>query len=117
MAAFATEVRPAVGAVFELHAPGDEFGDPGGTGFDDVADGREVAESVAGGERVLDVAGEVVRLIGHAGDAALGPVRIRLGAGLLRHDGDGMSALGQVERETQPTDAAADDDCLEMSRH
>ena len=117
VAAFAAEVRPAIGSVLELHAPSDEFGDPGGAGFDDVADRREIAESVAGGERILDVAGEVVGLVGHAGDAALRPVGVRFGAGLLRHDGDRMTAFGQIEREAQPSDAAADDDCLEMGRH
>ena len=117
MAAFAAEVGTAVDAVFKLYAPGDEFGDPGRAGFDDMTDTREVAEAVPGGERVLDVAGEVVGLVGHAGDAALGPIRVRLGTGLLRDDRDGMSAFGQVERETQPPDAAADDDCLEMGRH
>ena len=117
VAAFAAEVWPAIGSVLELHAPRDEFGDPGGAGFDDVADRREVAESVAGGERILDVAGEVVGLVGDAGDAALRPVGVRFGAGLLRHDGDRMTAFGQIEREAQPSDAAADDDCLEMGRH
>jgi hypothetical protein len=28
-----------------------------------------------------------------------------------------MATLSEVERETQPADAAADDDCLEMGRH
>ena len=117
MAAFATKVRTSVDSVFKLHPPGDEFGDPGRARFDDVTDRRQVAKAVPGGERVLDVAGEVIGLVGHAGDTALGPIRVRLGTGLLRDDRDSMSAFGQVERETQPSDAAADDDCLEMSRH
>ena len=117
VAAFAAEVGSSVGAVLELHAPGDEFGDPGGAGFDDVADRREIAESVAGREGVLDVAGEIVGLVGDAGDAALGPVGVRLGTGLLRHDGDRMASFREIEREAQSADAAADDDCLEMGRH
>jgi hypothetical protein len=28
-----------------------------------------------------------------------------------------MAALSEVERETQPADAATDDDCLKMGRH
>jgi len=117
MAAFATEVRPPVGAVLELHAPGDELRHAGGSGLDDMAHDIHVAETVARGQGVLDVAVEVVGLIGDAGDAALGPVGVGLGTRLLGDDGDGTTAAGEVERETQPADAASDDDCLKMGRH
>ena len=117
VAAFAAEIRPAVSAVLELHSPGDELGDARRSSLDDVADGGEIAEAVAGGERVLDVAGEIVGLVGDAGYPALRPVGVRFRTGLLRHDRDRMPAFGQIERKTQPPDAAADDDCLEMGRH
>ena len=77
----------------------------------------DVAKTIPGHECVLDVAIEIVGLISNTGDAALGPIGIRIGTGLLGHNGDGMASLRQIEREAQAADATPDDDCLIMGRH
>ena len=117
MTAFTPEVRAAVGTVLKFHTPCNEFGDTGRTRLDDMRDGTQIAETVAGRNGILNVALKIIGLICDASDAALGPVRVRFRTRLLGHDGDGMAALSEVESKTQPADAAADDDCLEMGRH
>ena len=117
MTTLTSQIGSTIGAILEFDAPGNQFGYPGRAGLDDVLDGIQIAKAVAGRHGILHVALKIVGLVGDASDAALGPVRVRFRTRLLGHDGDGMSALSQVERKTQPADAAANDDCLEMGRH
>ena len=117
MPALAAEVRTAVGPVFKLHAPRDQLGHPGRTLFDDVADHVDVAKAVAGRQRVLHVALEVVGAVGDAGDAALSPVGVGFGPCLLGDDGDAHAPAGQREREAQAADAASHHDGVESFTH
>ena len=60
---------------------------------------------------------KVIRLIGHAGDTALGPIRIRLRAGLFGDNRDGVTAVSQIERKTKPANATTYDNCVKMRSH
>ena len=77
--------------------------------LDDAAHHVLPAKPRAGLERIAHVEVERVLVRGHAGDAALRVVGVRLRAVLLRDDRD-RPALRHVEREGQPGDARAEHD-------
>jgi len=68
-----------------------------------------VAEPGPGGERVGLVASEAVGAVEHGGDAALGPVRVRIVGALLREH-EHTRVLGEPQRQHQAADAAAEDE-------
>ena len=75
---------------------------------DDPLDHRRVAQRAAGFERVGHVILEAVVGIEHAGDAALGPVAVRLLDALLGDDDDRQLRIDR-HRRPQPGQPAADD--------
>ena len=53
----------------------------------------------------------------HTGNATLCPVGIRLRTRLFGDNGNGMTAIGQIQGKTKPTNTTSDNDCVKMRRH
>ncbi len=62
----------------ESRAPIDKLANVAGRFADDHLDDLAVAQVGAGDERILDVVGEVIAGVNHAGDAALSIIAVRL---------------------------------------
>ena len=117
VSAFTAEIRATVGTVFKFNAPSDEFSYAGRAGLNDMTHHFQITQTIAGREGVLDVTLKVIRLIGHAGDTALGPIRVGFRAGLLGDDCNGVTAVSQIERKTKPANATTYDNCVKMRSH
>ena len=105
--AFAREGQTPAIAV-ELGAPVDQLLDGGGTFFDQRVHGAAIAQTVAGGERVLLVQLHFVVVAERHGDAAL---RV-LGRGFVQRvlgDHQHLARLRQFDGRAQPGHASADD--------
>ena len=97
----------------KLHSQLDQFGDSLGPFLDDRANHFFFAQSSAGLQRVADVQLERILLRRDRRDAALGVVRVRLGAIFLRDDGH-APVRRDLQREGQARDAAAEDEKIEL---
>lgn len=95
----------------ESDAEFDEFGDSCGAIFDDGADDLGFTEAGSCGEGVADVEFERIFRAGDGGDAALGVVGVGFGAILFGDDGD-AAVRGDLEREHQAGDTAAEDEVI-----
>src|SRR5690606_24791237 len=117
VATLAPEVVLAGGVAGELQSELRQLVHARGTVAHDLADHAPVAQAVAGRERIRDVLLEVVRLPGDGGDAALGEIRVRVRLRFLREDGDSETLAGDLEREAQAGDTAADHKDVEVAGH
>ena len=116
VAALAGQLEPRRRTVAVEHgAQRDELVDAAGSLVDEDADGVDVAQPGAGGERVGEVQVGGVRVAGeHRGDAALGPSRgglIELALG--EHADAQAERVGGPHRGRQAGDAAAEDEEVE----
>ncbi len=110
VAAFATDVHPAVNAV-KHRTPCVELMNESGSFFDDTLDDGTVAQAAAGLERVLDVTLEAVFVGQDRSDAALcvPGVAVAEGAFADKHDAAGF---GGFQRRAEAGDAGTDDQAV-----
>ena len=105
-------VSPGRHPLVEVHPERDEFGDPLRSLGHDASDNLLFAQTVTGDEGVADMEIRGILAARDAGDTPLGPGGVRIGTGLLGHDGDAPLA-GGLQGESQAGDAAADDHVVE----
>ena len=117
VAAFTPQVGSTIGAVLEFDAPRDQFSHARRSSLDDVPHHVPITKPITGRQRILHVTLKIIGLIGDARDTALGPIRVRLRARLLGHDGDGMPSVGQIERKTEPANPTPYDNGVKMRSH
>ena len=96
VAAFAPQRDPAVNLV-EMRSPADQLADSLGCFPDHHLDDLEVAQSLAGGQRVGDMVVELVFRVEDPGDSPLGVVAVALADLVLGHD-EGPELIGNAKR-------------------
>jgi 3-dehydroquinate synthase len=104
--AFAAEDEDAAFPI-ELGAPFEEFLDDAGAFGDEGADGVRVAETIAGGEGILLVEGDLVIVGKGGGDASLRILGGRLMEGVLGED-EHLAVFGKGNGGPQAGDASPD---------
>ena len=96
-------------APVKMHPEPDEFGDPFWPAGDNRPDGILVAEPCPCGQGILDMEIERILPAGDAGDTALRPCGVRVRPAPFGDQGD-TAFFGGFQGETQPGNAAANDD-------
>ena len=106
---FAPERRPSVRVAIEARAPVDQLAHVARAFLDEHVDGRLVAQSVAGADRVRRVQRGAVVVADRRRDAALRVAGVALARIGLGEDGDAPGGR-QRDGRAQSGDAAADDE-------
>jgi len=115
MRAFAGEGKFGSVAI-ELGAPLNQFIDPLGTFFDENLGSFDVAQSVAGVERVLKVESDFIFVAERGGDSALGILRSGVGDFAFGEDND-AAGWSQFDGGPQPGDSRSNYQKICFGRH
>ena len=107
MPAFLVQVEVALFVAIEVHAPFQQLLDLRRSFVHHLFHRRQVAVPVTGNERVLDMFLEIVRVIGHRGDATLGKRSVRHVERVFTKNGH-LAIRSRFQRKTDTGDTTAD---------